>query len=164
VKEVRGTKRRFGGERSEGSYSQLPGNAGVELLSSFTPVARRQVSLLLLSSFTHTHVNARACAYRRTCERGWGKKKEVGAVVATVGRRWAPRESSTNRSSQRTAATRGHTWAHGACAKVAEALAAMGPPRRVTVGEARGNSRQGRHSLFLMSEVFPFGGLACPLR
>lgn len=77
MKEVMVAKTCFGGERSESSCPQMPGNTASELLSSFTPVAQINEFTLLLSTFTHTRANARAYPREsaRVREGGEGRKK-----------------------------------------------------------------------------------------
>lgn len=64
-------------ERSERTCTQTKRIAGPAASFFFHPVAQIYGFTHLLSSFTHPHVYASACAYRRTRMRGVGKKKEL---------------------------------------------------------------------------------------
>ena len=124
-------------ERSETCAAEMPEITASAASFFFHPVTQIYVLTLLLSSFTHTHANARAYACKRVRERG-GEKEERGSVrivglpatspcVAPGGdhaRDW-PRSSPT-----RTRAPRGHTVPHVASANVAEPKTSGQPANR----------------------------------
>jgi hypothetical protein len=95
----------------------------------FHPVTQIYGFTHLLSSFTHTHVYASACAYRHACMRGVEKEeRKLWSPNAYPRRRqgWPTfaslRVSGIVGQSPALNATRGHTSAHGASANVADPI------------------------------------------
>jgi hypothetical protein len=103
-------------ERSERSDSMTMENTALNASFFFHPVTQIYGFTHLLSSFTHTHVYASACAYRRTCMRGVEKEERKLWSPNTYPRRrqgW-PTFASLRVSGLRwpsTGAER-HTWPH----------------------------------------------------
>jgi hypothetical protein len=76
-------KRLIWGERREASRLQMPHFCVYRLLSSFTGVALSNVIKTLLSTFTHTHASARAYACETVYVRGVGKEeRRVRGAIA----------------------------------------------------------------------------------
>jgi hypothetical protein len=116
-------------ERSERSVSQTQRNTGSLTSFFFHPVTQIYVFTPLLSSFTHTHVYASACAYRRTRMRGVEKeeRKLRSPNAYPRSRQGWPTFASLRVSgfagqSPALNATRGHTLACGTSANVADPI------------------------------------------
>ena len=172
VKQVSDHETRIGGERSERSALQTPGNTERETSFFFHSVTRIYILLLLLSSFTHTRAYASAHARRRPCERGVGKEgRKPGRV----------RRPATSRTLAHVGAACGvgpvvrptapspHVATLGPTARLPEwqrerqpASEPIGTTRQSRQGGGCGNSRQPRDSLFRLSES-PIGPADCRL-
>lgn len=133
-------------ERSERSVAQTQRNTGSVTSFFFHPVTQIYGFTHLLSSFTHTHVYASACAYRRTRMRGVGKEvRSLGSPIAYPRHRpgWPTfaslRVIGLVGQSPALNATRGHAVARGASAIVADPI---GTSPRSATGDACGNNRQ----------------------
>jgi len=116
-------------ERSERSVTQTQRNAGTAASFFIHPVTQIYGFTHLLSSFTHTHVYASACAYRRTRMRGVEKEeRKLRSLKAYPRRRpgWPTfaslRASGFVSQSPVLDATRGHTLARGTSAIVADPI------------------------------------------
>lgn len=75
MKEVKVHSMEIGGERSEGSLAEVPQFRASGTSFFFHPLSQYKVFTLLLSTFTHTRANARACARTRVCARGVVKEE-----------------------------------------------------------------------------------------
>ncbi len=160
VKAVTSTTQRFGGEKSERGVARTSAFAGSDLSSFFHPVAQKYELLLLLSTFTHTHANARAYARKRPRMRGVVKVEGSSATrqpTRRPGRRVSA--SATQFAPPSPGVQHRNTWPHvgprRACQSGRASRSASGgpmvPSRRCSFGDARGNSRRCRESLFFVS-------------
>lgn len=156
MKQVRPQNSPNQGERSCVIIAETSVIVGPETSFFFHPVARIYEFTLLLSSFTPTHVYARACAYTRVCVRGG--EKEVGAVAnARIGSLRRPgwptfawwRGSGLTSQERTRNASRGHTVARNGSAKLAGPI---GTSRENSAVETTGSTTQLRQSLFAQSE------------
>ena len=158
MKQVIGYVGQSGGERSEPgpTQAQCLRFAGSDTSFFFHPVAQNRSISLLLSSFTHPHAYAPAPARERSCVRGVVKEERslpgcrrravrspTLARVEGPSRLW-PSDPAQN--TPRHAATRRTT------SRLPEWQGRIGTSGQTTEGDARGNSRRLRHSLFLLSE------------
>jgi hypothetical protein len=104
-------------ERSERTCTQTKLIAGSAASFFFHPVTQIYGFTHLLSSFTHTHVYASACAYRRTRMRGVGKEvRRLRSPFAYPRRRtgWPTLASVCVSGLVRpSAGAERHTWPHG---------------------------------------------------
>jgi hypothetical protein len=160
VKAVNNTTVRIGGERSERAVVQTSAFADSDLLSLFHPVAQKYDLLLLLSTFTHTHANARAYARKRPRMRGVVKVEGSRATRQPARRPRRRLSASSTQFAPPSPVVQGRdTWPHvgprRACQSGRAGRSArrrpMVPSRRCSVGDARGNSRRCRESLFFVS-------------
>ena len=170
------------GERREASRMQMPHFCVSRLLSSFTGVALSNVIKTLLSTFTHTHAYARAYACEGVCMWGVGKEERrvLGTIAGpSFGQGWPtfalsrfagalidPSSVSRQAAFVRPTARTIQPVAFCGISTIlrqeydSEPVRFCGiADRRVIgtsgpkhAGEACGNSRQGHHSLFSLSE------------
>ena len=153
-----------GRERSSASDAETSVIPGSPASFFFHPVTRIYGLLLLLSSFTHTHVYARAPAYGPVCAPGVGKEVRSLSrpfpaprrrdVWPTLGRSQVAGVVGQPRAASRHVATRWPTarlpkW-HG---QTPADDRPIGTTRKPGQGEASGNSRQLRDGFIFGSEV-----------
>jgi len=160
VKQVRPTNMPIGGERSEGSATQTSGITASAASFFFHPLTQIYVFTLLLSSFTHTRVYARAYTRESAREGGVGKEVKKSRRLPRGRHVWPTLATSrTNGSVRRPFPATRHVAARPPTCRVpkwqsqnAPASRPIGTSRPDSSGEARGNSRHWQHSLFSMSE------------